>query len=111
VARERRKKDEKHAEAVLGALNHSLRRRIMRIALSKGRRSISPTEAAKLLGVPLSNVSYHFRVLAKRKALEMTSQQPVRGSIKHFYRANQAVKKMPMVTAVLAATEATDAND
>lgn len=108
MASERQKKDKKHAEAVLGALNHSLRRRIMRIALSRGRQSLSPTEAAKLLDVPLSNVSYHFRVLAKRRALDMTSEEPVRGSIKHFYRANPAVRKMPMVTAILAATSATD---
>jgi DNA-binding transcriptional ArsR family regulator len=108
VARERRKKDEKHAEAVLGALNHKMRRQIMRIALGKGRKSVSPTEASKLLEVPLSNVSYHFRVLAKSKAIDIAAEQPVRGSIKHFYRANQAVTKMPMVTAVLAATSAND---
>jgi DNA-binding transcriptional ArsR family regulator len=108
VAKERRKKDEEHADAVLKALNHQLRRRIMRMALGRECESISPTEAAKLLDVPLSNVSYHFRVLAKSGALEMTSERPVRGSIKHFYRANQAVTKMPMVIAVLAATSADD---
>jgi hypothetical protein len=104
VERKKRKKDEEHAEAVLGALNHKMRRRIMRIALGEGHRSLSPTEASKLLQEPLSKVSYHFRVLAKSRALDIASERPVRGSIKHFYRANQAVTKMPMVAAVLAAT-------
>jgi len=108
MAGEKRKKSEKHAEAVLDALSHYVRRRIMRIALAKGHVSISPTEASKLLGVPLSNVSYHFRVLAKSRALDMTSERPTRGSIQHFYRANKAVTRMPMVTAVLEATSDSD---
>lgn len=108
MAKEKRKWDEKHADAVLKALNHQLRRRIMRVILGRRGKSVSPAEVSKLLDVPLSNVSYHFRVLAKSRALDKTSERPVRGSIKHFYRANEAVTKMPMVTAVLAATSAGD---
>jgi len=79
MAGEKRKKSEKHAEAVLDALSHYVRRRIMRIALAKGHVSISPT-----------------------------SERPTRGSIQHFYRANKAVTRMPMVTAVLEATSDSD---
>ncbi len=107
MAREKRKNDEERAQAALRALNHGLRRRILRLALD-GRDVISPTEAARMLDAPLSSVSYHFRVLAESGAVEMVKERPVRGSIKHFYRADEALAGMPMVTEVLAATGAGD---
>jgi DNA-binding transcriptional ArsR family regulator len=100
--------DDEHARSVLHALNHELRRRIMRMFLIDKVRVVSPTEASHLLEVPLSNVSYHFRVLAQSKALDITLERPVRGSVKHFYRANRAVAEMPMVAEVLNATGRVD---
>jgi DNA-binding transcriptional ArsR family regulator len=107
MARGKRKGDEDRAQEALRALNHDLRRRILRVALD-GREAVSPTEVARTLGAPLSSVSYHFRVLAESGALDIAREQPVRGSIKHFYRANAAVAEMPMVAEILAATSPTD---
>jgi DNA-binding transcriptional ArsR family regulator len=107
VTGKKRKQDDEQAEAVLSALGHSLRRRILRLLLGDDE-ATSPTQAAGRLDAPLSHVSYHFRVLARAKALKKTGERPVRGSVQHFYRVNPAVAEMPMVTEVLAATSNDD---
>ena len=103
----KRKQDDEPAGAVLRALGHPLRRRIMRHLMGDGEPT-SPTETARLLNASLSNVSYHFRVLASARALEKTGERAVRGAIQHFYRVNPGVSEMPMVTEVLAATDDAD---
>jgi DNA-binding transcriptional ArsR family regulator len=70
---------------LLTALGHPLRRRILR-EITKAERC-SPRELAESLSEPLSNVSYHVRVLADCRALELVGTRPVRGSTQHFYRA------------------------
>lgn len=45
----------------------------------------SPSDLARSLDLPLSNVAYHFRVLAEAGALKLVRTEPVRGSSKHFY--------------------------
>jgi hypothetical protein len=35
---------------------------------------------------PLSNVSYHVRILVNCRAIELARARPVRGSVQHFYR-------------------------
>lgn len=70
---------------LLTALGHPLRRRILR-EMSTRERS-SPRELAETLSEPLSNVSYHVRVLAGCDALELVGTRAVRGSTQHFYRA------------------------
>lgn len=69
---------------VIKALGHPLRQRILQ-ALTD--RVASPSEVAKEIGEPLSNVSYHFKILVKCKAVELVRTQPVRGALEHFYRA------------------------
>ncbi len=103
----KRKQDDEPAGAVLRALGHPLRRRIMR-HLMGDEEPTSPTETAHRLNASLSNVSYHFRVLANARALEKTGERAVRGAIQHFYRVNRGVSEMPMVTEVLAATDDAD---
>ena len=98
----KRKKDNERADAVLRALGHPLRRRIMRLLLGDDG-ATSPKQAAQRLNVPLSHISYHFRVLAKAQALRITRERPVLGSVQHFYRVNRAVAETPMVAEVLAA--------
>lgn len=71
---------------LLTALGHPLRRQILR-EMSRVDRS-SPRELAESLTEPLSNVSYHVRVLADCGALELVATRPVRGSTQHFYRAS-----------------------
>jgi DNA-binding transcriptional ArsR family regulator len=68
---------------LLVALRHPLRRGILR--RMDGKESISPRELAAALHQPLSNVSYHVRVLADCSAISLVTTKPVRGSMQHFY--------------------------
>jgi DNA-binding transcriptional ArsR family regulator len=69
---------------LLVALRHPLRREILREMA--GEEAISPREIANALEQPLSNVSYHVRVLADCAAVSLVGTKPVRGSMQHFYR-------------------------
>ncbi|HKA66865.1 MAG TPA: helix-turn-helix domain-containing protein [Solirubrobacterales bacterium] len=68
---------------LLVALRHPLRRDILREMA--GEEAISPREIANALCKPLSNVSYHVRVLADCAAVSLVGRKPVRGSMQHFY--------------------------
>lgn len=70
---------------LLGALGHPLRRRILR-EMADGK-AISPRELSDRLRQPLSNVSYHVRVLAAAGAVMLVEAKPARGSLQHFYRS------------------------
>jgi DNA-binding transcriptional ArsR family regulator len=67
------------------ALGHPLRRQILRKMLRK-RSEVSPRELAADLAEPLSALSYHVRVLAECKAVELKRTKQIRGSTQHFYR-------------------------
>jgi DNA-binding transcriptional ArsR family regulator len=69
---------------LLVALGHELRRKILR-AMFDERGVISPRRLAEMLKEPLSNVSYHVRVLADCAAVALVETEPVRGSMQHFY--------------------------
>jgi len=73
-----------NANDLLVALRHPLRRDILRQMADE--EASSPREIASALDQPLSNVSYHVRVLADRAAIALVRTQPVRGSMQHFYR-------------------------
>lgn len=70
---------------LLAALRHPLRRQILREMA--GEKAISPLELSTALDRPLSNVSYHVRVLADCAAVTLVGTRPVRGSMQHFYRS------------------------
>ena len=70
---------------LLIALRHPLRRRILR-EMADGK-VISPLELSNKLQQPLSNVSYHVRVLAERSVVTLVDTKPTRGSVQHFYRS------------------------
>lgn len=69
---------------LLVALKHPLRRTILQTMAGQAR--ISPRELADQLDEPLSNISYHVRVLNDYGAVAPAGQDPVRGSLQHFYR-------------------------
>lgn len=48
---------------------------------------VSPRELSEALRRPLSNVSYHVRVLVQSEAVALVRTRPTRGSIQHFYRS------------------------
>jgi DNA-binding transcriptional ArsR family regulator len=68
---------------LLVALGHPTRRRILREM--NGGPPASPRELAEQMEDSLSNVSYHFRVLAGSGILKLVSTKQVRGSTQHFY--------------------------
>jgi DNA-binding transcriptional ArsR family regulator len=59
--------------ALLNALNHPLRRQILRV-MPDGE-ATSPRELAEWLDEPLGNLSYHVRVLAGCGALELVDEK------------------------------------
>jgi len=71
-------------DELLVALGHPLRRRILRTMEREGV-AISPRRLSRVLRAPLSNVSYHVRVLADCEAVTLVDTQPVSGSLQHFY--------------------------
>jgi len=97
--------DRKHChdmEAQLKALGHEMRRAIMGVYVDKGGDTpISPRDVAGVLDQPLSNVSYHVRVLADCEAITLVSTKPVRGSMQHFYRPSTKFVELPWVADVL----------
>jgi DNA-binding transcriptional ArsR family regulator len=50
-------------------------------------RTASPKEISDALEVPLSNVSYHVRVLDELGLVEIVEEESVRGSVAHFYKS------------------------
>jgi DNA-binding transcriptional ArsR family regulator len=69
---------------MLVALKHPLRRQILK-TMADG--ETSPRDLATDLGRPLSNVSYHVRVLVNCGVVELVRTKQVRGSMQHFYRS------------------------
>ncbi len=79
------------ANDLFTALGHPLRRRILRTMLD-GKRETSPRQLSSGLDEPLSALSYHVRVLAECKAIELVRTSRVRGSTQHFYRVRIKAK-------------------
>jgi DNA-binding transcriptional ArsR family regulator len=66
------------------ALAHPLRVQLL-AALNQG--VASPNELAKKLNEPLTNVSYHVRMLHDLGTIELVETEPRRGALEHYYRA------------------------
>ncbi|HSS04966.1 MAG TPA: helix-turn-helix domain-containing protein [Solirubrobacterales bacterium] len=66
------------------ALNHRLRRRLLRLLQASGG-PCSPARLAETLDESLSNVSYHIKVLVGFEAVKRAGEEQVRGTIEHFY--------------------------
>ena len=66
------------------ALAHPLRVQLL-AALNEG--VASPNELAKRLQEPLTNVSYHVRMLHDLGCIELVETEPRRGALEHYYRA------------------------
>ena len=69
---------------IVKALAHPLRVRILAVL---EQRTASPNQLANELDVPLGNVSYHVRMLAKIGLIKLVSKRQRRGAIEHFYKA------------------------
>ena len=66
------------------ALAHPLRVQLL-AAFNEG--VASPNELAKKLDEPLTNVSYHVRMLHDLGCIELVETEPRRGALEHYYRA------------------------
>jgi DNA-binding transcriptional ArsR family regulator len=66
------------------ALAHPLRVQLLSL-LNEG--VASPNELAKKLDEPLTNVSYHVRMLHDLGCIELVETEPRRGALEHYYRA------------------------
>ena len=84
VAKRKRKPDGSPQEVLVKALNHPVRVRALTILTEK---VASPKEIAAQIDTPLSNVSYHVRVLDELGLVEIVEEESVRGSVAHFYKA------------------------
>jgi hypothetical protein len=73
-------------ERLTKALAHWMRVNIMAIA---SWRIISPSDYARETGEDINKVSYHFRKLVEYGVLELVDTEPVRGSVKHYYRGTR----------------------
>lgn len=70
---------------LFAALNHVIRRRILRVFDGDERHLESPSKLARSLSLPLGKVNYHISILAKAGALELAETRVGRGA-EHFYR-------------------------
>lgn len=86
----------------LSALNHPLRRQLLRL-LIEADEPTSPRELAITLDKTLTKVSYHVRVLARCGAVSLIRTEPARGSIQHLYVATPEFVSIPWVAANLSA--------
>jgi DNA-binding transcriptional ArsR family regulator len=84
VPKRKRKSDGSPQEVLVKALNHPVRVKALTILTEK---IASPKEIAAQLDMPLSNVSYHVRVLDELGLVEIVEEESVRGSVAHFYKS------------------------
>ena len=95
--RKRRKKRPnqkvEHADLV-SAINHGTRVAILKIYFENST-TLSPKQLSDMLDLQISVVSYHIRVLAEKNVLELVEEEPVRGSVAHFYELPDVIRTTP----------------
>jgi DNA-binding transcriptional ArsR family regulator len=91
VAKKRKQTDSIRVDVrLMKALAHPTRIRIV-AELNKPGRVILPSKFATEHNLPLSQVGYHFKELAKLGCLTVVEERPVRGSTEHFYKASRRI--------------------
>ncbi len=90
---------------LISALNHVLRRDILRLMHSaQGARS--PVDISDELKQPLAGVSYHVQILHRLGAIKLVDTVQVRGALKHFYAST--VKQHKIARSLLESTRKSD---
>jgi len=84
AAKRQRQPGKSPQQVLVKALNHPVRVKALTILTE---RTASPKEISEALEVPLSNVSYHVRVLDELGLIEIVEEESVRGSVAHFYKS------------------------
>lgn len=107
----RKRKLEKHKKgrvmspALIHALDHPLRRQALRV-MNEQEKAQSPVDLTRFIATPLSNLSYHTKVLRELGVIRQTRIEHVRGSTKHFYVSQ--VADNAQVVSILAETQKDD---
>jgi DNA-binding transcriptional ArsR family regulator len=90
----------------VAALNHPLRRSILRIL---GEQELaSATDISRRTETRLGNVAYHVKVLTELEVLELVRRRQVRGAFEKFYRSATIEGKVDWVGVVLDLTRKSD---
>jgi DNA-binding transcriptional ArsR family regulator len=90
----------------VAALNHPLRRNILRILNET--EIASATEISRRMELRLGNVAYHVKVLADLQVLELVRRRKVRGAFEKFYRSAAVNGERDWVAVVLERTRKSD---
>lgn len=93
------------SEPLIAALNHPLRRRLLRALHSAGD-ARSPIQLSKIIGANVSNVDYHVKVLESLGAVAKTGDRQVRGARENFFASK--VSGHEQMVAILADTARDD---
>lgn len=90
---------------LIAALNHRLRREILRILHAAGEPQ-SPSRIAAQLQEDLSGISYHVKVLVGLNVIELVEKRQVGGTFEHVYASKVADDRI--AAELLAATREAD---
>jgi len=97
----RRKKRDWDAERELArAIEHPLRRELLKLLLAQSQR-LSSQKLAELTEQPLSTVSYHVRVLEGHEAVEPVADEPIMGSVNRYYEPTEIARETPWLLAAI----------
>jgi DNA-binding transcriptional ArsR family regulator len=87
-------------QALIEAIGHPVRRRVLRRYLESSAR-LSPKELADSEKLSLSLVGWHVRRLEKLGAVEFVGDRQRRGARQHFYRPTALVKSSTLIRVAL----------
>jgi DNA-binding transcriptional ArsR family regulator len=95
-----KKKRKDPEDALLFLIQHSLRRRLLRLIVAAGEMR-SPKELTVPVNEDISTVGYHVRELEKYGAVELVAEEQRRGAVEHFYEATPLVDEIPWARSAL----------
>jgi DNA-binding transcriptional ArsR family regulator len=98
-------KGQRMSALLIQALNHPLRRKLLRALHSSGD-ARSPVQLSKMTGENVSNIDYHIKILVSMGAAVKTGDRRVRGARENFF-LSKVSDHQQMVT-ILADTERDD---
>lgn len=101
----RDKPDGKWRADLIKAIDHPLRRRMLRL-LNEREEPLSSMQMAEELGFSLSVTAYHVRILHELRAVARAGKRQVRGALQRFYRSK--VKADPPIETLLEETREVD---
>lgn len=90
---------------LIKAIDHPLRRRMLRL-LNEREEPLSSMQMAEELGISLSITAYHVRILHELRAVVRAGKRQVRGALQRFYKSK--VEADPPIETLLEETREVD---